>query len=315
MKKLILLATTVSLAIAATSTTIAQTYPSRPITIVVGTPPGGTNDVIARLYARQIEKELGQSAIVENRTGAGGAIAIRAVARSPADGHLLTVAASALHSLFMKEPGYDLAEIVPVTVMGNSRYGLIVSKKREWKNLTEFVAHAKANPGKVNFGTVPLTGQAIEVDNVQHVLGVKGTVVPYKGIADIYRALVGGEIDATIHSNSPQVQQGLVLALAMGGKERAADSPNLPTFGEMGYDFAPAANFIVFARSGTPNATLERLAAIAGQTSRSAEFRDQVTKPYGIAGVTMPHRETVAYMASELQRMQAGANRAGIVPK
>lgn len=293
----------------------AQAYPMRPVTILVGTGAGGNPDTIARVFKAQVDRKWKQTVIVDNRTGAGGAIALRALAQSAPDGHMLMSGASATHGLFFRDPGYRFEDITPASVVGVSLYGLLVSKSLNVHTLNEFVAWAKANPAKLNVGVIPSTSHEVEMSNIQIMLGLKGTPVPYKGMPEVYTALISGELQASIHSASPQVKSGQVLALVFGGQQRQPDLPNVPTFKELGWDYHPGANFALYARAGSPVASLNAVAAEVAEMVKGSEFQDRIARPLGITGLGLSHDASVKHVNEEYERVRVGVQRLGIKPQ
>lgn len=293
----------------------AQNYPNKPITILVGLAAGGTLDTIARLYAGQIEKKWKQPAIVENRPGGGGLLAFRGLARAPADGHTIVMGASPTQVLWVKDPGYAYEDLLVASVVGVSRYGIIVSKSLNVGNLGDFIKMAKASPGKMNYGVIPASAHEMEMRSAMDVLGIDGAIVPYKGIGEVYTGLITGTLSASIHSNSPQVQSGQVLALAMGGDKRAPDMPNVPTFRELGFDYNPGANFVLYVRAGTARGIVDRIAEESALMIKGEEFLARVTRPYSIYGLGYAHEQSVKYMNDEYARMKAVVLKAGIKPQ
>lgn len=292
-----------------------QNYPNKPITILVGLAAGGTLDTIGRLYASQIEKKWKQPAIVENRPGGGGLLAFRGLARAPADGHTIVMGASPTQVLWVKDPGYAYEDLLVASVVGVSRYGIIVSKSLNVTALGDFIKLARANPGKMNYGVIPASAHEMEMRSAMDVLGIDGAIVPYKGIGEVYTGLITGTLSASIHSNSPQVQSGQVLALAMGGDKRAPDMPNVPTFRELGFDYNPGANFVLYVRAGTARGIVDRIVEESALMIKGEEFLTRVTRPYSIHGLGYGHEQSVKYMNDEYARMKAVVLKAGIKPQ
>lgn len=292
----------------------AQGASAKPLTILVGTGPGGNPDTIARVFQAYLAKQ-NLKAIVENRTGAGGAIALRGLFQVPADGYTIMSGASATHGLFVKEAGYNFEELIPVSIVGVSTYGLLTGQATGFKTIQEFVSYSKANPGKINIGVIPGTSHEIAADDLLSLMGVQGVKVPYKGMPDIYRALIAGELHASVHSHSPQVKSGQVRALAFGGTARLADAANVPTFRESGYEYDPGVGFVFYARIGTPR---DRLLAINQQVAemvKTTDFMNQVTKGLGITGLGLSLDESNKFSRSEYARVKAGVQRLGIKPQ
>ena len=239
----------------------AQAFPNKPIKLVVGFPPGGGVDIIARSISQQLGDKLGQTIIVENRAGAGGNIAAELVARSPADGHTLLVAAIsslAISASLYKAPRYDLLkELKPVGVIASVPNVLVVNPGVKANNVQELIALAKANPGKINFGsagngtTVHFAGELFKsLSNVDMVH------IPYKGAAPAMSDLLAGQIQVMfdfLSAAAPQIKAGNLRALGVTGTTRSPLIPNVPTIAEAGVrGYAVLGSFGVMAPAGTP---------------------------------------------------------------
>jgi tripartite-type tricarboxylate transporter receptor subunit TctC len=292
-----------------------QAYPSRPITILVSTSPGGTYDTISRVFAGHLERKWKQSVVVENRLGAGGGVALAALTKAPADGYTLTMTSGWIIDLFVKDPGFEAKDIVPVSVAGIAPYVVVVSKNVTAKNLAEFVAHAKANPGKLNWGIVSAGPHEIETADALAVLGIQSATIGYKGIAPIYTALVAGELDATMGTASPQLRSGQLRGLAVGGDKRFSELPDVPTFREQGFKYDPVSHYPFWARTGTPREIVTRLAAEVAEFARSAEFTDKVTKPFAIIGMGAGPEESDRVLKEAYAGAKRTATRLGIKPQ
>ena len=266
----------------AASAAVAQNYPTKPIHFTVGFPPGGGSDTSARVSAAAMEKLLGQPIVVENRPGAGSLIGAQYVAKSDADGYnILFGAVSGFHPVFLKE-GLDAAKAFdPISNLQVG--GLIFAAKPSapFNNLSEMVAWSKANPGKLNFGSV-----APQVDLYMAALkaktGMDFTIVPYKGDAPVVTALLGGEVDtalSNILSVLPHAATGKMKALYVTRSQRSSMAPNLPTLGEQGvqgvlYEF----NLGLWAPKGTPRAAVQRLSTAAVAAMKQPEVVEQFRK-------------------------------------
>jgi tripartite-type tricarboxylate transporter receptor subunit TctC len=222
----------------------AQSYPARPVRIVVGTAPGGAADIFARLIGDWLSKQLGQPVIIENRTGAGGVVAAEMVLRSPADGYTLFLAissASIVNASF--RDGLDFVrDSAPVAMLVQEPIILSVHPSLPAKTLPEFVAYAKANPGKLSMaspgnGTTPhIAGEMFKI-----AVGVDITHVPYRGAAPALTDLAGGQVQAAFIGPAASigfVRSEKIHALAVTSKTRAAVLPDVPTVGEFvpGYE-------------------------------------------------------------------------------
>lgn len=294
---------------------LGQPYPSRPITILVPTNPGGTFDTISRVFAAHLERKWKQSVVVENRLGAGGAVALSALTKAPADGYLLTMTSGWSIDLFVKDLGFDPRDIAPVSVAGIAPYVLVVGKNVTAKNLGEFVAYAKANPGKLNWGIVSAGSHEIETSEATRILDVKAAMIGYKGIAPIYTALVAGELDVTMGTASPQLRTGQLRGLAVGGDKRFSELPQVPTFREQGFNYDPVSHYPFWVRAGTPQDIVTRLAAEVTEFARSPEFVDKVTKPFAIIGLGSGPGESNRILRQAYDDAKRAATQLGIKPQ
>ena len=246
----------------------AQTYPDRPIRLIAPFPAGGLVDVLARAVGDEISKTLGQPVIVENRPGAGGNIGAEAVAKSAPDGYTLLMTSAGILTanqfLYAKMPFDPATAFVPVSNVADMPMLVVVSPKVEAKTLAEFVALAKANPGKLNFGSpgVGTTGH-LGLALFMHAAKIKLTHVPYKGAAPAITDLIAGQIDGVVDNPPtvlPHIQAGKLRPLAVAAKQRMPQLPNLPTAAEAGVaDFYASSWFGVAAPAGTPPAIVARL--------------------------------------------------------
>ncbi len=245
-----------------------EPWPARPLRVVVPYVAGAMGDVVTRRLADGVRNELGQSVVVENRPGAGGNIGTRAVEQAAPDGYTVLVAATnnfTINQFLYKDLGFDpLKRLDPVTVLVDVPSVLFVPAGVPAQNFREFVSYAKANPGKVNYGspgsgTTPhLSAEAI---NKAHGLGM--THVPYKGASQVVTALLGGEVQfylAGAGVGAAHVKAGKLRALAVASRARLEALPEVPTFGEAGLGGINASNWWgVAVPAGTPKAVVERL--------------------------------------------------------
>ncbi len=261
---------------------VAQSFPDRPVTLVVPVPPGGILDQVARIVSPSLGKGLGQTIVVDNKAGASGNIAATAVAKSKADGHTLLVGYSMFHvgnpSMFDKLAWDPVRDFAPVAMLVVSPHVVAVHPSVPVNTLKELVDYARANPGKLNYatsgnGSVPHVGmelfkQQTKIDVVH---------VPYKGAGPAMQDVVAGNVQMTIAtppSLMGQVQAGKLRALAVAAKTRHPLLPNVPTTGEAGFpNFELEAWVALFAPAGTPADVVAKLSAATQQSLQTADVR------------------------------------------
>jgi tripartite-type tricarboxylate transporter receptor subunit TctC len=244
----------------------AQNYPARPLRLIVGYPAGGSTDLVARIMGAWLTDRLGQSVVIENRPGAGTNLAVQAVVASPPDGYTLLFVATtnAINTSFHSTLPFDfLRDLAPVAGLVELPFVMEVNPSLPANTVAEFIAHAKANPGKINaasFGTGTVSHMAWELFKLM--AGVEMVHVPYHGGAPMVTDLIGGRVQAGIDAlpNSlPHIRSGALRALAMTGPARSAALPDVPTVGETvaGYEVSGWTGIAVPA--GTPAAIVATL--------------------------------------------------------
>jgi tripartite-type tricarboxylate transporter receptor subunit TctC len=246
---------------------MAQTYPSKPVTLVVPNPPGGVVDTSARLVGEPLGKLLGQPVVIENKGGASGNIAYQQVALAPKDGYTLLISYSAYHvgnpSMFSKLP-WAQKDFVPVALLTAATNVIAAHPSLPPNNLKDFIAYAKANPGKLNFasqgnGSLSHVGTAL----LEQTTGIEMTHVPYKGSGPAIQDVLAGQVQVfmtTPPSVMQHVQAGKLKAFAVTGKTRHPGLPNVPTTAEAGLaGFELEAWVGLFAPAGTPPAVIQTL--------------------------------------------------------
>jgi len=261
----------------------ADSYPSRPIRIVVPTQPGAAQDIIARLLQPHLEKSFGQPIIVENRSGASTMIGTDAVAKAAPDGYSLLIVPTTftVNAALNAKLAFDLErDFAPITVLVKNPLLFAVNAKVPARTLPEFVALAKAEPGKLNYGTSGASTQAhllLEMWSAR--AGIKMQHVPYRGGAPAALAVAAGEVQAVLLSPLgilPQIDAGLVRALATGGLTRDAKFPDLPAIAESGFPRFEAVQWLgLLTTAGTPKDIVER---INREVNRALREPDVVAK-------------------------------------
>src|SRR5579864_6222060 len=246
----------------------AQAYPNRTITLVVPFPPGGSTSIVGRLIADKMSELLGQSIVVDNRGGAGGTVGTKAVAKSDPDGYTLLLGYTgtlAIAPSLYRNAGYDpRKDFAPIGMIGYAPASLVVHPSFPAKTVAEAIAYARANPGKVNFGSAGAgTVSHITGEYFARSAGITLMHIPYKGTSPALSDLLGGHIPmafAPIPSTHANVSAGLLRALAVTGKTRTSLLPDVPTISEAGMPgFDASLYYGLVAPAGTPRPVIDRL--------------------------------------------------------
>jgi tripartite-type tricarboxylate transporter receptor subunit TctC len=287
----------------------AQPYPNRPIKLIVPFPAGGPPDTIARLVGSDISARLGQSVVIDNRAGGGATIGTRAVANAEADGYTLLFASTTSLSIgpaLFKNLDYDpVKSFAPVASVSLGALVVSVNADVPAKTLPELVAYAKANPGKLHNGAGVASPPHIAWGLFTLATGTTIVFVPYRGMAQAMTDLVAGQIQMMIDgigSLLPHIRDGKVRALAVTGKTRSADLPDVPTMIESGYpDYVLSFWTGILAPAGTPADIVDKLngAVVAGL--RSAETKRNLAKFSVEPHITTP-QEFSAFLAAEARK-------------
>ena len=287
-----------------------QGYPTKPIRFVVPYPAGGPLDTVARLLGQKVSERVKQPVIVDNKPGAGGNIGADAVAKSAPDGYTILMGAVATHAinptLYASIPYDPVKDFIPVTQVASTPNVLVVNPSVPANNVREFIAYAKANPGKLNFGSGS-TGSAghLAGELFKTMAGVEMTHVPYKGAAPAMNDLVGGRIQLmfdNLASSLGQVRAGRVKALAVTTAKRTALAPELPTIAESGLPgFDISTWFGIFVAAGTPRDIVDRLHADFTRALAAPEVRERMLS-LGAEPVGNRPEEFAAYIRGEADK-------------
>lgn len=310
-------------ALAAVGRTAAQArFPQRPITLLVPFAPGGIADISARTVAEQLARTLGQPVVVDNRPSAGSILASQAVAGARADGHTLLLMSNA-HAvsvgLFRKLPYDPVRDFAPVGTLGYFDLGLFVAVNSRFATLQDAVAYAKANPGRLNVGTIaPGSTQHLSARLFATVAGIDALVVPYKGTPAVLTALRAGEVDLAFEVLGPmlpQVAAGAVRALAVSSDRRNPALPEVPTVQQAGVaGYSVASWNAIAAPAGTPPAVI----AVLDRALRDALAAPAVLDQLGRAGMRVQGSspaELQALLTSEIKRWGEVIRAARIEPQ
>ena len=265
----------------------AEVFPTKAITIVVPTAPGGANDAMARIIAQGLSQKLGKPVVVENKAGANGAIASEFVARAPADGYTLMFGYIATHAInpALQKLRYDpIKSFEPVSLVATSPTLVVVNNQLPVKNIKELVALLKSQPGKISYasagkGTAPhLTGELFKLST-----GTDMLHVPYKGSSPAILDTIGGTTQVmfpSLFTAYPQIKGNKLTALAIAGKKRSSVLPNVPTLAEQGISNVEVDQwYAIFAPAGTPKDIIQilnkNLIAILNDKSNEAKIEEQ----------------------------------------
>src|SRR5262245_21926160 len=266
------------------SSALAQGYPNKPIRLIAPFPAGGLADVLARAVGDEISKTLGQPVIVENRTGAGGNTGADSVAKATPDGYTLLVSSAGILTanpfLYAKMPFDAETALIPVSNVANMSMLVVVNPKIAAQTLKDLVALAKAEPGKINFGSpgIGTTGH-LGLAMLMHAADIKITHVPYRGAAPAVQDLIAGQIDGVVDNPPtvlPHISAGKLRPLAVAAKARLALLPDVPTAAEAGLPGYEASSwFGVVAPAGTPPAVIARLHKEIATAVRSPAMQER----------------------------------------
>jgi tripartite-type tricarboxylate transporter receptor subunit TctC len=297
-------------------------YPSRPIKMLVGFGAGGGTDIVARIVAQKMTASLGQSVLVENRTGASGMIAAQDVAKSPPDGYMLMMGsqttfavAPSLYRSVTLDPAKDFAG---VALCGASPLVLVVNPSFPAHSVADVIAMAKANPGKINFGTGGVgTTPHMTAELFQHVAGIKMVHVAYRGEAPAINDLIAGQIPlmfANLSAVMGNLKGGTLRAIAVTSAERSPSAPDVPTVAETIPAFAAETWFGLVAPAGTPHDILLKL----NDTVRRALVAEDTRKRFADLGMTngsSSPEQLDAYIKSEVAKWSKVIKEANVQPQ
>lgn len=270
-----------------------QTYPDRPIKIILPYTPGSPNDIIARLIGPPLSSRLGQPVVLENRPGGGTAIGVKAVMAAEPDGYTLLFSNSPVHfivPLVSKTFTYDpLKDFTPVATVVSGSNIMVIAPEVPAATVQEFVAYAKANPDTLNFGFGQGTLPQLVGEMFKHATGTQIANIPYKGGAQVIPDMLGGRIQmnvGTISTLAPLVRQGKLRALAVTSRDRNPELPEVPTMAESGLpEVSSVTYYSLLGPAGMPPDVLGRLNAAVNDSLQAPDVRAAITRigfePYG----------------------------------
>jgi tripartite-type tricarboxylate transporter receptor subunit TctC len=305
-----------------TTGALAQGWPDRPIRLVVPFTPGGNVDVVARIVAQGMSEDLKQNVIVENKPGANAAIGAEGVARAKPDGYTALFATAETHALnpyLRKNLPYDpLKDLPAVGIVDRFPFSLVVSPAIPASDLRQFIAHAKGNPGKLNFGSWGngSTSQ-IAFEQIKQVGGIELVHVPFNGAAAAITAVAAGDVQAFVVPLSvaqPQATSGRVKLLAVTSDQREGTAPEVPTAKEQGVPVSISGWHVLAVPAGTPPEVMQRLNRALNTANASPDVKERLRKA-GVQPASSTIDEAQAMVRDEYRRWGEVARKAGLEPQ
>ena len=287
----------------------AQTYPSRVVKMVVPYPARGPTDVIARIVAEELGRDLGQNVVVENLAGASGAVGTRTVAKAEPDGYTIIFGNNQTHGnnmFLLKEPGYDaVKDFAPLAGAGAFEHVFVVKNDLPARTIPELIALAKKDPGKLNYGSTGVgSGSHLATELFMTRTGIQMTHVPFRGAAPLVTDIMGGRIDvsnSTLPSVLGQFQAGQMRAIGIASPKRNPQAPDVPTLREQGIANADAESWAAFfAPANTPKPILDRLSGAIMGILNKPDVKERITK----IGFTLNVRDPEAFKPYLVQEIQ-----------
>ena len=302
---------------------VAQTFPAKPIRLIVPFPPGGGTDTVTRIVATELGKQTGWTIVVENKAGASGMIGLQEAARANAEGYDIVMGQAdnmIIAPAIQKGTTFDpIKELTPVALVASSPFLFMTEANSKYKTLSDVIAAAKANPAAVTYGSAGHgTFPQLAFELLQQQANFKIVEVPYKGAAPAISDLLGGHIALaalSIASGMPHIQGGKIRGLAVTSAKRSPALPDVPTVAESGFkDFEAIGWLGILAPNGTPPAVVTRLNAELGKVMQSAEVRKQLLAQ-GVEARTSSPDEFGAMLRSETTKWHGIVKSAGIKPQ
>ena len=300
----------VAVLLALPATAFAQTFPSKPIRLVVPYPPGGPTDALARIVTQEVQRANGWTFVVENKPGASGSVGTREVAKAEADGHTIVLGNNQTHTtnmILLKDPGYDaVVDFAPIAGVADLQHALVVRKDLGVNSVADLVAIAKKDPGKLNYGSTGQgSGSHLAMELFKTRTGTQMQHVPFRGAAPMALEIVAGRIDvafATLPSVLGQIQAGDMKALAIASTARAPQLKDVPLLAEQGVKDAEADSWLAFfAPAKTPAPALAALSkAVIAALAMPAVAESAIKQ--GIAVNVRTPEQFKPYLASELKK-------------
>jgi tripartite-type tricarboxylate transporter receptor subunit TctC len=297
----------------------AQTYPTKPVTLIVPYPAGGSADILARVVGEKLGKRLGQTVVVENKGGAGTAIGAEAAATAPADGYTLMIGTVSSHAMnpSMKKVPYDpIKDFTPISRLASIPFVIVADPALKLDNLKDLIALAKRKPGAVTYSSAGLgTSNHLAVELLAAKADIKLLHIPYKGSAPALNALLGGQVDIMFDLQATAekyVKAGKLDALAITGTKRSPLLPDVPTVAESGFpNYDVTAWFGLFAPAGVPQPVIDKLNHAVVAVMKSADVRERLLKLGAEPEYSTP-AEFASFVRGELSKWGEVIKRTGL---
>lgn len=296
-----------------------DTYPNKPIRLVVPYPPGGSADLVGRMVAEKLGKSLGQPVVIDNKAGGSGAIGSDFVSRAPADGYTLLVAISDTHAInpaVMSNLPYDpQKDFVPISLLATQPMILAVGKTMPAQTLAEFVESAKSRPGTLTYASNGKGGlQHLAMELFSRQAGIKALHVPYKGAGPALADVIGGQVDAlfiSLQGAGSNIGAGNLRPLAVAARDKLTVAPSIPTFAQSGYPETMVTQWYgLMAPKGTPPAIVQRLNQEVRQALASQDISEKL-KSVGTEPAANTPAEFSTFLAQEIKRWSDVAKSVG----
>ncbi|MBI5912592.1 MAG: tripartite tricarboxylate transporter substrate binding protein [Betaproteobacteria bacterium] len=294
-----------------------QSYPNKPIRFLLPYPPGGSTDIFSRIVTQKLSESLGQQVVVENRPGGNSIIGTDALAKAAPDGYTIGLVATtyAINPSLFKLPYDPAKDLIPIIQAGFSSLVLVVHPSVPAKTLKEFLAYAKANPGKLNYGTVgsgSITHLASEL--FEDVAGIDTVNVPYKGTAPMVTDLIGGQLHYALDTpvtSIPHLKSGKLRGVAVASAKRSSAMPDIPTMVEAGLPFEISAWLGIMAPAGTPKEIVSKLNAEINKILQMPDVRERLAASALEPGGGDPE-QLAAVIKTDLARWPAIVKKANV---
>lgn len=297
----------------------AQTFPSKPVRLVVPFPAGGTSDAMSRAMGQELTRIWGQPVLVENRPGAGTLIGAEIGAKAPPDGHTIlfvTIATMAINPSIYKALPYDpLKSFAPITILVDHSFALVGHPSVPAANLKELVALAKSKPGALNYGSFGAGSEPhLAMERFAQLAGINLAHVPYKGVAPVVTDLTAGTVQLAFLSASAAglIRDGRARGFAFAGSARSPLMPALPTFVEEGYKFVVSTWWGLVAPAGTPRDIVNRIHKDVAAVITEPEFQAKRLRPFGMEPVGNTPEQFSAVIREEIETWQRVVKSANI---